>query len=249
MAEETKDELEEQLAKQQFDRQVLSARLFLKQGRYDDAQGAVDALSADHPDESEVHELQGDVLRAQGSRKKARESYEKAIALDAANANAERKYAEMVLFIGDAARAAKDRQSLLDNPDAHRPGKKRSALSAIIYSCVFPGLGQLYNREHEKGLLLFAVGAIDLILLINGVILAPSRAVAREAGQGAGMDFGEQFFAWGDKLRAIHWWGWILAMLGLAVFLAIHLYSIYDATKVARQAEKDADKLGIEAPK
>ncbi len=249
MAEEIKDELEEQLAREQFDRHILSARLFLKQNRHADAQGVVDQLLEEHAENSEVHELQGDVHRAQGKRKDARAAYEKALGLDSTNVTVERKHAELVLYIGEGARAEKQRLSLLDNPDAPRgDGKKRSSLSAVIYACLFPGLGQLYNREHEKGLALFVAGAIDLILLLNGVILAPSRAVARSAGAGAGMTFGEQFGAWGDEIRAIAWWGWCLAILGLAGFLALHMYSIYDATRVARAAEKDADRLGIEAP-
>jgi len=249
LAEEIKDELEAQLAREQFDRHILTARLFLKQNRHADAQGVVDQLLEEHADNSEVMELQGDVLRVQGKRKDARAAYEKAVELDKTNVTAERKHAELVLFIGEGERAEKQRLSLLENPDGPRgDGKKRSALSAVIYACIFPGLGQLYNREHEKGLALFVAGALGLILLLNGVILAPSRAVARSAGAGAGMTFGEQFGAWGDELRAIPWWGWCLAILGLVAFVGLHMYSIYDATKVARAAEKDADKLGIEAP-
>lgn len=40
------------------------------------------------------------------------------------------------------------------------PSPRRSPLVAVILAGLFPGLGQLYNRERLKALLFFAAGAL-----------------------------------------------------------------------------------------
>ena len=53
---------------------------------------------------------------------------------------------------------------------------------------------------------------------------------------------------WGENLRAIPWWQWVLVVLGLIVFVGLHVYGIVEAGVVARREAKEADRLGIEAP-
>jgi len=240
------NDLDQQAAREQRDRLVLNVRLFLRQGRVADAQAAIDELRRQDDGSSEAWELQGDLHRHQGERSAARSAYQQAARLDPANASAERKYAELVLFLGEQERARKLQRELVESPDK-RPEKRRNPTLAIVYACLFPGLGQLYNRQHEKGLGLFFAAAIILILLINGIILAPYHGIP-EAGRRSGLTFPEQFAMWGDNLRAIPWWHWLLAVLGLLALVGMHLYSIFDATAVARREAKEADRLGIDAP-
>jgi tetratricopeptide (TPR) repeat protein len=240
------DDLEQEARREQLGRLVLNARLFLRQSRLPEAQAAIDELRSLDESSSEAWELQGDLHRHQGERSAARSAYQQATRLDPANASAERKYAEVVLYLGEQDRARREQRLLVDTP-GKRPEKRRNPTFAILYACLFPGLGQLYNRQHEKGLGLFFAAAIILILLLNGIILAPYHGIP-EAGRGQGLTFGEQFAMWGENLRAIPWWHWVLAVLGLMVFVTMHLYSIFDAGMVARREAAEADRLGIDAP-
>ncbi|MGQ9730328.1 MAG: tetratricopeptide repeat protein [Candidatus Zipacnadales bacterium] len=247
MAEDVIDELEQQLQREQIDRLVLSVRLFLRQGRIDEAQQTINELRRREPENSEAWELQGDLHRQKGERQAAREAYQQAFKIDPANVNAERKYAEMVLFLGEEERAQKRQREILEHPEKHKP-QRRSPGLAIMYGCFFPGLGQFYNRQHEKGLLLFVVGAVILILLFYAVILQPLTAMTEEAKGRGLISYAEQFEMWGYHLRAIPWWQWALAVFGLLVFLSAHGYGVVDAAVVARREAQEAHRLGIEAP-
>jgi len=243
---ETPDDLELQFQVEQIDRLILNARVFLRQGRVAEAQAAIDELRKLDADSADAWELQGDLHRRAGDRKGAREAYQTAFKLDPTNAAAERKYAEIVLFLGEEDRARREQRELVDEPGKH-PARRRNPALAIIYACLFPGLGQLYNRQHEKGLVMFLAGAVILILLINGIVIAPYHGIP-EAGRRHGLTFGEQLSMWLDHLRAIPWWHWALAVLGILAYLSMGIYGIIDAAKVARQEAKETDRLGIDAP-
>lgn len=49
----------------------------------------------------------------------------------------------------------------------------RNPFVALVLSLVFPGLGQLYNNQHQKGIKLFIAGIISIILwfIVVGIIL------------------------------------------------------------------------------
>jgi tetratricopeptide (TPR) repeat protein len=245
VSEDTPDDLEVQLRGEQLDRLVLNARVFLRQGRLAEAQAAIDELRALDAESADAWELQGDIHRRQGDRKAAREAYQTALKLDPTNSAAERKYAEIVLFLGEEDRARREQRELVDDPSKH-PTERRSPALAVIYASLFPGLGQLYGRQHEKGLAIFFAGAVILILLINGIIVAPFHGIA-QAGRRHGLTFGEQYALWAQNLHAIPWWHWVLAVLGSLAYVAMYVYGIIDAVRVARQEAKEADRLGIDA--
>jgi tetratricopeptide (TPR) repeat protein len=244
VSDEPLDDLEQQLHKEQVDRLVLNARVFLRQGRTAETQGAIDELRQLEPDSAEAWELQGDLCRRQGDRKGAREAYQQAFKLDPANASAERKYAEVVLFLGEAERARREQRDLVESPDK-RPPKPRSFALAVTCACLFPGLGQLYNRHHEKGLALFSVSLLIIILLIYGMVIAPWAPHGRPHHR---LDFGEQVEMWLQNLRTMPWWQWTLTILGVLAFLGMLAYGIIDAAIVARREVKEAARLGIDAP-
>ncbi len=246
MSDEPKDDLEAEAQRERIDRLVLNARVYLRQDRIAEAQAAIDDLRKLDAESAEAWELQGDLHRRQGERSAARSAYQQAVKLDPGNASAERKYAELVLFLGEQERARREQRDLVESPDK-RPAKRPHPTLAVIYGCLFPGLGQLYNRQHEKGLAIFLAAAVILILLINGVVLAPYRGVP-EAGRHGGLTFGEQFAMWSDNVRATPWWHWVLAILGVLAFTGMHVYSVADAGIVARREAKEADRFGIDAP-
>ena len=246
MSDEPRDDLEQQAQRERIDRLVLNARVYLRQGRAAEAQAAINELRTLDAESSEAWELQGDLHRRQGERSAARSAYQQAAKLDPTNVSAERKYAEVVLYLGEQERAKREQRELVETPDK-RPEKRRNPTLALVYACLFPGLGQLYNRQHEKGLGLFFAAAVILILLINGIILAPYHGIP-QAGRHGGLTFAEQLAMWGENLRAIPWWHWTLAVLGILGFVGMHLYSIFDAAAVARREAKEAERFGIDAP-
>jgi tetratricopeptide (TPR) repeat protein len=242
------DALDQQLRRDQRDRQVLSIRLLLRQERTDEALAAVAELRKLEPDSAEAWEIEGDIHRRRGDRKAAREAYQQAFHLDPTNADAERKYAEVVLFLGEEERSRRLQRELVDDPTKKHPEQKRNPALAIVYGCLFPGLGQLYNRQHEKGLAIFAAGALIVILLINGLVLGPYRGIPEAGRRHGGLSIGEQWEQWVHNLAGLPWWHWLLAILGLLTFAALHVYAVIDAAAVARQEAKDSSRLGIDAP-
>lgn len=246
MSSKQESDLDQQIRREKVDRLAVNARIFLRQGRLDEMQKAIDELRRLEPESAEAWELQGDLHRRAGDRQAARDAYQRAFTLDPTNADAERKYAELVLFLAEEERARRTQQELVEEPKRRRD-KPRNPTLAIIYGCLFPGLGQLYNRHHEKGLLLFFAGAVIIILVVNGIIINPYRGIPA-AGRGDGLSFAEQFAMWADNLRSLPWWQWVLAVFGVLVFLAMHIGAVIEAAMVARQEAKEAEQLGIDAP-
>ncbi len=251
MLDDVDRDLEQGLREQEIDRLFLSARLMLKQNHLDEMQAAIDQLKELQPDDSTVWELQGDLLRRKGERKPAQEAFKRAFELDATNADAERKYAELALFLGEEDRARKQQEQLFEDPKRPRP-QPRNPLLAAFYSCIFPGFGQLYNRDHEKGLLLLAVAAVILMLLVNALVIAPLQNITHEIksashgirARGAAAP-PDQFSAWREHLGVMPGWHWMLVVLGILCFLGLQIYSIIDAYRAARREVKEAEKLGI----
>ena len=124
-----------------------SVRRELRGGHVTLAAEAAAQILAAGPDSTSSHELMGDVLAAQGKRNQAKEEYQRALALEPANADAERKYAELALFIGQTQRT----RELLESGELRGAVRKDSG-AAAARSLFFPGLGQLYNGEYEKGM-------------------------------------------------------------------------------------------------
>jgi hypothetical protein len=85
------------------------------------------------------------------------------------------------------------------------PGSRRRQTIALVLSGIFPGLGQLYNRQHVKG---------GLSLIVAGVL---SWLIGREMPA--------------DPLALVHS-GAALTVLTV-VLLALWLWSIVDAWRAA----------------
>ncbi|MGH7254368.1 MAG: hypothetical protein ACREI3_01205 [Nitrospirales bacterium] len=95
-----------------------------------------------------------------------------------------------------------------------RRGVGRAALAACL-SALFPGLGQLYNREWGKGL-----GFVSAVLVLGGLLVTSIDPNALQAGLAAGQpppNLGRLFLLW-------------------ATLLAVALWSIIDAARLANRA-------------
>jgi len=164
-------------------------------------------------------ELWGDVLLLQSKLEEASDAFKKAVELEPANADAERKYASVQLDL----QQAKWQREALESGDLSqfRGAPNKEPGTAAARSALFPGLGQVYNGEYEKGLVMFFVG---LVLLILAVRLIATWLSPDETLSGLGM---------------------FLGYLGLFGGIALYIFGVYDAY---RSSLRDQDHPPIPPP-
>lgn len=97
------------------------------------------------------------------------------------------------------------------NSDKRNPG-----LAAVL-SFVFNGLGQLYNGQIRKGLVIIFISSLSMLILIVGSILIGFWLVGK-------IVFLKWLFA-----------GIALFLIGLIFICILGIYSIVDAFKVAQK--------------
>jgi tetratricopeptide (TPR) repeat protein len=165
------------------------------------------------PESTTALELQGDVLRAQGNTKGAREAYKRALDREPANADAERKYAELALQLGQD---AWNREALLAGDlERFKAASGKHAGGAAARSLLFPGMGQLYNGDFELGVVL-GVAALILFIPVMLLFVAPLIEVALSPMSHR-------------PAEPPSVWGW----LALVLLLGVYMYSAYEAYKSA----------------
>lgn len=158
------DELEQEEMARLYD----TVRRALKYRRLPQALEAAQELLAKHPDSTTAHELMGDVLAAQGKRTQARDEYRRSLDLEPANADAERKWAELMLHIGEADRTRDMLQA--GRFEEIRGAGRKDPTGAVMRSVFFPGLGQLYNGDYEKGIIAVLAGLPLFGLALWGLV-------------------------------------------------------------------------------
>lgn len=192
-----------------------SARRDLHFGRLAAAAEVAEKLVAEHRDSTSAHELMGDVLVAQGKRAKARNEYKLAMEIEPANADAERKYAEAMLLMCDSDRTGEIIRS--GDLSSLRGVAHKDASAAAVRSMFFPGLGQMYNGEYEKGIAAVVLGLPLLGLALWGLIEWTTVAVLPGAES---LSLPQQ----------------MLAVFGCVAYATLLVWSIMDAQKVARES-------------
>ena len=96
----------------------------------------------------------------------------------------------------------------MDNTKPH-PG------TAAVFSFIFNGLGQIYNGQIKKGLMLITLSALSMLIFIFGAVLIGYTIVGRAI------------------LPSSMLVGSILFAVGLVCAGIIGIYSIFDAYRVA----------------
>lgn len=91
----------------------------------------------------------------------------------------------------------------------------KSPGAAAVLSFVFNGLGQLYNGQILKGLVIIFVSALSMLIFIGGSILLGFSIFNKIAFPGQLI------------------WGIILFVVGLILICVLGIYSICDAYRVA----------------
>lgn len=198
-------------------------------------------LLARWPDSTTAHELAGDVALGQGKVGAARKQYHEALRIEPANADAERKYGlALTTQTPDEQRAAFIDQVIAD-PTAHRP-TPRKPLNSLLNSLLFPGLGQLYNREHEKGVVMLGAGAMLVMLAFYLLVQVPYTGMVQSA-QKHGMNVDQQLEGARQTMQGQGAGYWFLVTLVITAFVVLYLWGAYDAW---RRAQSEAEHtLGI----
>jgi tetratricopeptide (TPR) repeat protein len=198
-------------------------------------------LLAGWPDSTTAHELAGDVALSQGKVAAARKHYQQALQIEPANIDAERKYGlALVTQTADERRSALLNEVIAD-PTAHR-SSPRKPLNAVINSLLFPGLGQLYNREHEKGLMMLGGGALMVMLAFYLLVQVPYQGVVQSAEK-HGLNVNEQIEGARQTMQGQGVGYWLLVTLVIVAFALLYMWGVYDAW---RHAQSETDRtLGV----
>ncbi len=219
----------------------LRARRALNQGKIPQAESIAEQIQQMVPDTTSAEELSGDVAMANKRYGEARDRFQRALEIEPANSDAERKYGEAVLVIAQGSRLRERVEEIAEDPEAYKSQKKLPWLAAF-YS-VIPGLGQVYNRQYEKGMALVAGALILLAWILSQLVSYSGASLIAESGRRSGkldVDRAQQVVdAWGPLT-------WALVSLAIAVYLAITIYSILDAYRTCKQDIQEADELGVE---
>ena len=93
---------------------------------------------------------------------------------------------------------------------------KNPGLAAVL-SFVFNGLGQLYNGQIIKGLVIVFISTLNILIFMAGSILIGSWILNKVV-------FAGQLV-----------WGVVLFCIGLVFICALGIYSIFDAYRVAKK--------------
>ncbi len=227
----------------ELERRLKRLDMRLSAGHIEEAQKLAQELVADFPESTSAHEMYGDVYIAAGDSAEARKHYRKAMELEPANADAERKFGAALINMSDTERRRKMIQDLVTGADEHSVGSRRP-LNATILALVFPGFGQLYNREHEKGIIAFVIASVLVILLFHWLVLTPWEMVVTRSGDEK-LTFTEQLNQAQQVISTMPWTYWVLVVGVLLLLLGIYLYGVWDAYTTARKRISDHDVLGV----
>ncbi len=238
MRQDDRQALDEMERQHQLGELVRRTRRAIAMNRPDQAEVLAAQAAEFAPDTTTVEELLGDVAMAQGRYVEARRHFERALEIEPINADAEAKLGEAVIKIRASTDVVERMEHAVENPDEYKPFRK-NPLTAAFYSAI-PGLGQLYCGEYYKGLAM----AGSAMLLLAWVL---SRLLAY---QGASLIAG----ASNPRLnpaaaqQVVEGYGpftWTLIVLAIIAYIAIWVYSIFDAWTTCQRMAKEQDTMGV----
>lgn len=148
----------------EIDRLLTRANIHRMRNEYVEAEDVLkEAFSLDES-RVDVHEMMADMLYARGQLDSAAEEYKKIIEANPGRASAETKYAKVILEKGENEYEKKLAQEMIENPDKYTSPPQHPLL-AFVLSGVAPGLGQIYNGERVKGLIILGVFFFSVLIL------------------------------------------------------------------------------------
>ncbi|MCC6446370.1 MAG: tetratricopeptide repeat protein [Armatimonadetes bacterium] len=149
---------------------LASAKLFRIRGQFDAAEEKCKEALALAPQNTEALEMMGDIAYDRGSLEEALHLYKTAVEIRS-TPSLETKYAKVALEIGEQARQREMAETLLNQPE-QAVQRKRSQAVAFILSTLVPGMGQLYNGDMVKGLIIMAIMGLCAVWLLSSPYFA-----------------------------------------------------------------------------
>jgi len=130
--------------------------LRLRQGKFAEAKERLAKAKDLAPDSQAVLEIEGDLALAQRSYQMAQERYQQALRLDPTNTKLEEKFARALLKVHEPeyATLANYDESLWSNR------VPRPAITSALQSALLPGLGQIYNGDLVKGVIMLCTAIL-----------------------------------------------------------------------------------------
>ena len=194
-----------------------------------------EALNLD-PENAQVRELMGDVLRARGEPAEAFECYRGALEFATDRRSVEEKLAVVSLDLSEIQQRAAQRAAFIENPEL-RP-KLKSVGRPVAASIILPGLGQIYQGEWGLGVGLLLSWCLAVYMgIIRSVwaVLEFLKAYQVVNGSFSGAPVMEHLNSWG--LTHI-----VFLLVLIAVALLIHSYAILNAGMTANRLNKEMER-------
>lgn len=209
----------------QIDNMLRQANVAQLRGNHNESEEILQAAVALAPGCVDVLEAVGDHYAARGNLRKAREAYQRAKTLDPENVSIDKKHANAVFQVGNAAIMA----------DTLRIGfsafeQQASARAAVYYSVFIPGSGQITLGEVGKGIVLL-LGWLGSWI---GVFVVGFDNILRALG-----------LSRDEPSQPVN----MLAFLFLASAALFHLVAVFDVTARAKAAPRAKRRETIDRPK
>jgi tetratricopeptide (TPR) repeat protein len=202
-----------------------AANLQRMRGQWPEAEDTCRQALAIAPNDVAMHEMLGDILHELGKLDGALNEYKQAMRISPGRASLETKHAKLTLEIGERERARAIAEDMLANPKKYA-AREKSPIWALCSAVMVPGLGQLYNGEVTKAIIVFT----PLLLFLASFALFPTHP--RDPGTLSGVLSGV------DPI--VQWLG---TLAGIS-----YIYGLIDATVRAEKLSKAAKAQSISEP-
>ena len=127
-------------------------------GQIRDAEDTIRKAMEISPRDAKIHEMLGDILNEEGKLDMALAEYRDALAALPGRESLEKKFAKVTLEIGEAEHQKQIAEDMIRNPRMYG-GHPRSPVIAVV-SGIVPGLGQLYNGQVVKAVIIFGANLL-----------------------------------------------------------------------------------------
>jgi tetratricopeptide (TPR) repeat protein len=232
-------DVQEQLRRDKVRSLLSAAALSNRRLQWDEAlQKCQEALALDSQN-GEAHELIGDILQAMGNWNGSLQAYQSAQKLNPHRTVLEEKIGLVSIELDQMTLREERRQQLAADPTQLK-WDERDPRVACIFSGILPGLGQFYNGEVVKAVILLGATLLSLGVLAFLLHGAVSAGLSPPTISG--------------KLDAMmkHMQGWSIpkllwALLNCFIPLGVWIYSVIEAPLRAKQMNRAMRaELGIE---
>jgi tetratricopeptide (TPR) repeat protein len=202
-----------------------AANLQRMRGQWPEAADTCRKALAVTPNDVAMREMLGDILHELGKLDDALTEYKQAMGASPGRVSLETKYAKLTLEIAERERARAVAEDMIANPKKYAV-REKSPIWALCSAVMVPGLGQLYNGEVTKAIIVF----MPLVLFLAAFALFPTHP--RDPGTLSGVLSGV------DPI--VQWLG---TLSGIA-----YVYGLIDATVRAEKFSKAAKARSLSEP-